>query len=374
VVLVLGLAPALAADTTHTASTPRLAAAAPPVDSAPAAVAPAGPGPLDAALAEARSLRERAARLRAEAAAVKGGSEADRDRAEAAVDLADELEDLAGDLEDEIGDAGGADAAADTSGLRRELHAVRDTIVYVTKKGVSEFLAGFRGIRSSPRDRGFGASAAFSVQVLALDMKPVYDLFRTNPGLLQLGLPIYDSYETTVLLGGEGRAGVGHGIRIGGAGWGGHITRSATRTVTVDSAEVDSVYAAQIHVGHGGLLVEKAFVTSRFTWVLGGIFGGGALSVEIWRGTDRDILRRPEAMEDTDEEAAIVLESGYLYFELHGGGSVSILPWLHLGLDLTCPFFVSPRGFSDNLGRELSGSYFSFSPGARIRIVLGNIG
>lgn len=337
---------------------------------------------LDRVLAKIQDLRVRAARLRQKAAAPG----VDPAQAEQARDLADDLDDIADDLADDIGELVQESMEKPSLGddIRREIKSVADTIVYLTKSSVRDFVGSFRrgshkGENETARRRGYGGGLGFQLAVHALDMGPLYELFQSNQTLRDMRLPIYDSYETVLLFGGTGYAAIGNGVRVGGAGWGGSLSRSRTTTVNTGTATVDSVYGAEIGLGMGGFMLEKAWAVKRMTFVAGGTIGAGGMGVTLHRGESQDLLGGNDPWDfanwqDEAGDAADEIGSGFLYLEAHGSFMYSILPWLHMGVDISCPVFVSPGGFQDMLDRSLSGSYYSVSPGGRLRIVLGNVG
>ncbi len=248
-------------------------------------------------------LRDRAADLRETAGSIDTLSMADRQRAKRIDELAAELEELAEELAVEVQEAlqqtREPGPAEDTESASTEVH---DTVVYVMRSTVEELVGD--GARKPPtplemRKNGYGGGLSLSYTVLALDMTPVYDLIQSLPELKRLGLPIYDSYETMGMFGIMGYAGIGNGMRIGGAAWGGDVERSISRetTVTGTTTSVDSVFRAEVEVRYGGLFLEKAFAVRRFSLLAGGVIGGGSMDLAITRTegeeeTGRTLLRR----------------------------------------------------------------------------------
>jgi hypothetical protein len=113
-------------------------------------------------------------------------------------------------------------------------------------------------------------------------------------------------------MGGTGYGGLGNGLRIGGSG------RSSTRSFT--RILRDTTWELATKVSWGGLLVEKAGVHEKMNYIIGGMFGGGSISVQR-RSSSGSIF---DAI-DFDDDAAEV-SAGLLMLEGHGGFTCSLTP------------------------------------------------
>ncbi len=248
------------------------------------------------------------------------------------------------------------------SPYRREIRAMKDTILVLTREGTKDFLGSFRGQGRNARERGFGGALGVSPSVYAVHMKPVYDLVQRYPDLRNIGFNIDDGYGMFVLMGGLGYGAVGNGLRIGGGGRGGSNDFTRTRN--------DTTYTLEVGVGFGGFMLEKAFVRRNANFFIGGMLGGGGLNIELreYHGLFQTIGR------SGDDLPIGTADASYLLLELHTGITYTLLSWLHIGGDISVPAFLSPSGFKVQSSASAGDGFVTFNPGIRIRIMFGNIG
>jgi hypothetical protein len=254
-------------------------------------------------------------------------------------------------------------ATADSSNpgrYRQTLRAIKDSVLVLTRRGTSDLLQSFSGQKRTSRERGYGGGLGFSMGAYAIDVRPVNELIAANPQLSGIGFDINPSFEIFVLTGGLGYGGLGNGIRIGGGGYGG--SRSFTQIFH------DTTWVLQLGVGWGGVLVEKAFVRDKMNYFVGGMFGGGrlTLSQSFRSGGLFDV-------QNFDQHSGSV-NAGFLMLEGHGGFTYSVLSWLHIGIDVSAPAFYSPGGFKSPGDISITNSFFSVNPGVKVRLIFGNIG
>jgi hypothetical protein len=65
--------------------------------------------------------------------------------------------------------------------------------------------------------------------------------------------------------------------------------------------------------------------------------------------------------------------AAFLLAELHGGFTYTFLPWLHLGVDVGVPAFISSNGFRQS-SRGITDSFYTVNPMGRLRLLFGNLG
>ena len=126
----------------------------------------------------------------------------------------------------------------------------------------------------------------------------------------------------------------------------------------------DSILVLQVHTGFGGLFVEKVFLRKNFNLFVGGMLGGGKITV-----TPRWDTGAFESVFHISKEEESRAEANYAGVELHTGFTVTLLPWLHVGTDVNGLFLMSVNGFG-----ETGNSFINVNPGLRLRLVFGNLG
>ncbi|MBD3315714.1 MAG: hypothetical protein GF344_08005 [Chitinivibrionales bacterium] len=252
------------------------------------------------------------------------------------------------------------DTVGDEKHLRDEIEAYRDTVVHLTREGVSAFLSSFSGKRRSARERGYGGGGGLHTGIFAVNLNPVKEVIAMEKDLRTLDFPIHGRYESFLLTGGLGYGGIGNGIRIGGGG------RSGSRSFTARVNDTTTT-SLDIEVGYGGFMAEKCFVRDRLNIIAGGMFGGGSIKVQrvfgagIWHEID------------TNDDAAEI-QAGFMLLEAHGAVTWTLRSWFHVGGGISLPFFFAPAGFSNTAGTSITGGFTSVGPGLHLRIVFGNIG
>ncbi len=228
-----------------------------------------------------------------------------------------------------------------------------DTLKLKTKESAKAFLQSFSGAKRNTRERGYGGAMgpAFAVQAINVEDAVAF-LERDN----SLGsYAISGDYETFLLSGGVIYGGIGNGIRVGGAGWGG--SRSFI-------SNEDSDKSVSLGLGFGGFLLEKCFVKKNVNIMVGGILGAGGFTLKPREITDSFFDK------DTDYVEATV---AFMLVELHSGITYSMKSWMHFGLDFTAPFFISPSGYEIN-DISVTNGFATINPGLRIKLVFGNLG
>jgi hypothetical protein len=252
-----------------------------------------------------------------------------------------------------------ADSSADSNSYHQTLRAIKDSVLVLTRKGANNLLESFAGQTRNSRERGYGGGLGPTLGVHAVSMKPVNELIANSSQLSDAGFAM-NSYEIFVMMGGTAYGGLGNGVRIGGGGFGGQ--RSFTALYN------DTTWGLQLSVSWGGILLERAFVRSKLNYFLGGFCGGGKLSLKrnFQSGGIFNLV-------DIDQNS-VTVAARFVLLEGHGGFTYSLLPWMHLGMELSAPLMYSPGGFKSPGDIGLTNSFISVSPGLRLRLMFGNIG
>jgi hypothetical protein len=229
----------------------------------------------------------------------------------------------------------------------------RDTVFVIRTGDAGELAEDSRKAARKITEKGFGLAGVVLQGVHAIKIEPAMDLAASiRPGL-RWDINSF-AYEPFFLSGGMGYVGVGNGVRLGGGGMHGN------RSFVSAPFSGDSVASLTVDVNFGGFLIEKALRVNNSTMIGGGYIGGGALKAEMGIG---EFLE-----EDVDMGS---FEARFLYTELHGAYTYSILPILHLGLGASVPLFFSSDGF---VPYNAGSGFVSVNPGLHLRIVIGNLG
>lgn len=233
---------------------------------------------------------------------------------------------------------------------------------------------------NNPSSSGFGGGGGPSFGYYYMDMEPVkYILDRervnTNSALYGLGVNIKDR-EIFGCAGGYGFGGVGSGIRIGGGGWG--------MTETFSTYSADGVTPAdkkiEISYGFGGLMIDKAFVAGKHTIVTGIMLAGGGVNIEIQKAVtsngsifsnESDLFDNSDPFDYEDGESIGDAAFGYFAGEFKLGYSYSLTSWMHLGAEGALQMSHTNSDLAEFNGFR---SFSTINPGARLRLVFGNLG
>jgi hypothetical protein len=211
------------------------------------------------------------------------------------------------------------------------------------------------------RVQGFGGAGGPIPAMLMIKMKPVALVIGREQGLSDKKFTIDWGWDPFFMMGGMGYGGLGHGVRIGGGGWGGSNRYVSERF----GPNRDSTIQLDVHVGYGGFIIEKAFVKDRMNYMFGTLMGGGSIRIS------KRVLDNSESSAFIDfegEEKPETAEAKCFVLQAYGGGTYTTLPWFHIGLDGNCALFLSSDGFYSSQG------FATLNPGIRLRIIFGNIG
>lgn len=212
---------------------------------------------------------------------------------------------------------------------------------------------------SKSRAQGYGGGVVIQPLLIVLKMKPVYELAHNDQVLRKWTFPeLTEGYEPVLATGALVYGGVGRGLRVGVGGWGAE-TYFGSR-----EEKSDSLMVLKVATLYGGLLLEKVFLRNNLNIFAGGMLGGGKLKVD--RGyQSSDAFKAVWDLEEGKTERAEAVIAG---LEIHGGLTVTVLPWMHIGGDLNGLVMFSVNGFGTGNG------FITANPGVRLRITLGNLG
>jgi hypothetical protein len=215
------------------------------------------------------------------------------------------------------------------------------------------------------RAQGYGGGVIIQPMMLGVQMKPVKNFALKNISLRSYRFSgIEESYRPVLVMGAFAYGGVGNGLRIGFGGWSGDSYYEGERV----DGNLDTVMILNLRISFGGMLVEKAILHKNINFLFGGVIGGGTLSLKRSLQLD-NAFNSLKDLEQLDYKSNYT-EASFAAVELHSGFTATILPWMHLGMDLNSLFSFSVSGFK-GLG---SRGFTTVNPGVRVRIVLGNLG
>jgi len=206
-----------------------------------------------------------------------------------------------------------------------------------------------------------GGAGGVANRVAAFNMTPVVGLAQSDSRFTGIVFPsLMSRYHGLSMSGGFGYGGIGNGVRIGAAWYSG----STKFFSTPDAA--NAVTALQVYTGTGGLLIEKMGSLENWNVFLGSIIGGGWVSVGKTTAYDGEkSLSSDNWVFDRNNNAI----AGILALELHGGATYSILPWMHIGGEVSATSYYS-NGFSRGTGA----AFFGILPQIGFRLAFGNLG
>jgi hypothetical protein len=281
---------------------------------------------------------------------------ADEDLSDQIDDEIDVLEDKIDELEDRIEELQKAKSGSRT----------QDTIdaEYIFNR-INEKRIIFSEKVSKSRAQGFGGGVIIQPMILGVKMKPIKKFALQNSSLRQYSFSdLQSKYNPVLVMGAFGYGGVGNGLRIGFGGWGGDAYYEGDRV----DGNMDSVMILNLQTSFGGMFLEKALIHKNLNFVFGGVIGGGKYSLKRSVQSD-NAFNSFDAWDNTDDDSNEA-KATFAGLEMHSGLTVTVLPWMHFGLDLNTLFSFSVSGF-----RGLGGTGFTtVNPGVRLRIVLGNLG
>jgi hypothetical protein len=238
-----------------------------------------------------------------------------------------------------------------------------DTILVLTNKTIKNFMKNFTTKYRGSRGRGYGGCIGFSPGVYGIVMAPIRSLVERVGTLKSIGFNLSDDYKMMNLPGGLLYGGLGNGMRIGLEGRGG--------SASYWKEKVDTTFFLDISLGYGGLLLEKAFVTKDFNFIIGGLAGVGGMSVKSNHAVGTSGFNdNSNDNGKTDGSASAVI----MIVQMHLGFTYSFLPWIHIGLETVLPAFISSGGFQGSSGRNITDGFTTLNFGAQLRLVLGNLG
>ena len=237
----------------------------------------------------------------------------------------------------------------------------KDTVYTITKPDPQEIALSFRGRLDALRERGFGGGGGPVWGVYAINISPIkalIDADATQRGK-DFGFNQF-SYEPFIMSGAMGFGGLGNGLRLGGFGIDGE------RIFTSKPYNGDSVSVLTVRISSGGFLIEKAMVKNRFNYVTGGYLGGGSMSVRM---RDSDGMLSSFTRDTSSYSQENGTNASFASIELHGACTYTVYRFMHVGLGVSVPMFISTNGFE-----TYQSQFFTVNPSLQIKVIFGNLG
>ena len=228
-----------------------------------------------------------------------------------------------------------------------------------------------------PYDQKIGGSGVLEFGLTQLDLGPIKKIVEED--LDKDGFNFNQNvFSTLGLIGYAGQR--RNGMRVGLGFWAGYnsiysdkwSTQASDSAVSKGSdALIDSIIQLHLVFAHAGLVVERSFkVFNNLNLYAGGMLGGGAMIAAEDRKLTNGAFYKADTStikysdtSDTDIRAAF---APLWAFDIHGGFTYSITKWMHLGIDGSSLFYYSSTGFQSK-----NGSFWTVSPGVKIRLVFG---
>lgn len=208
--------------------------------------------------------------------------------------------------------------------------------------------------------RGFGVGGGPEEGLFAVDIRPFSDLAGRVAPLRGKSFPFGSMhYQPFFMSGGLGFIGIGNGLRLGGGGM------SGERHFLSRPGSNDSAINFCAKINWGGFLIEKSVMAPAYTYIVGGNIGGGAFDAS-WTGTGEGYSIFTERKSSDSDKG---IKASFGYFEVHGGLTYHVLPFMHLSGDLSVPLLISTDGFA-----PFTQDFISVCPGLRLRLIFGNLG
>ncbi len=272
------------------------------------------------------------------------------------------------ELENELKSRGALNSAKQND---KDTIIVADTIVVDQEKQEEKNRAELVLIEINKRlskmgQKGFGGAGGPSIGLGIFSMKPVKDMIKSDIALRNSSSPYYGldfenkikgTYENFLMVGGHGLGGLGNGVRIGGAGYGG------SRTYKSAISNNDSIQELEVNIGYGGVILEKAWSMERSTLAVGTFIGAGGLSTK---------LRSMEYIDfhsDFSESNGIENATSFFATDLHVAFTISLTAWFHVGVETYGLLMATSNGFDNGAG----GGFATFNGGGRLRVLFGNL-
>lgn len=251
--------------------------------------------------------------------------------------------------------------SAKVNSTKEQITIIRETpeTVYVTKKVTSTSLNAnkIENKAKSGRERGIGFSGGFYNGLGMINLNPVKD-YLSNPRVFsKYSFNISNvGYELFPISGGTFYAGIGNGIRIG------FSSMNGERNFSSNSIS-DTMINLKTEVHYNTFLLEKCIIDDKFNYLVGACLGTGQMSVEY------ESIRNPSVFYSSVNYGSAEITSQFGCFEIHGGATYTVLPFVHIGGEISLPTFISYEGFPFD-----ANEYFTVNPVIKLKVVFGNLG
>lgn len=309
------------------------------------------------------SLQARASALESEAAALEG-----------------QLESLSGG--DSVDSRDGL--ANELARLEKELGAVRELVngafeeVYEqlteTKAYIDEKVEAESGETDALRpQRRHAGACVVTFEYAHLDMDPIKKFLRTD---ISLKDKEFSQLSNQIMMVGlMGYYSTENNVRIGNGIFGGYKSYQSEvyAQMKLDSLGdeiglVDSLVTLRVIPVYAGFICEKAFVYDVVTFY-GGMMLGGNMTIIV---KEEQEYHQNSLFFGTDEDrkgAVSVAFAPAVAWDFHGGFTVSLAKYVHLGIDGVMRFAYAYEGFGPYFG-----DFLSVSPVVRLRLSFGSAG
>lgn len=306
----------------------------------------------------ADSLQARAAALESEAAALEGQLETSVDSREG---LTGELARLEKELE--------AVRELVTVALQEVHEKLTETKVYIDEK--VEVAGGDADeLRSQRKHAG---ACVMTFEYAQLDMDPLKKFLRTD---ISLKDKAFNQFSSQIMMVGlMGYYSTENNVRLGNGIFGGYksyqsevYTRMKLDSLGDEVGMVDSLVTLRVIPVYAGFICEKAFVYDAVTFH-GGMMLGGNMTIVVKE--EQEYHQNSlffGADEDRNGTVSVALAPAVAW-DFHGGVTLSLAKYVHLGIDGVMRFAYAYEGFGPYFG-----DFLSVSPAVRLRLAFGSAG
>ncbi len=239
----------------------------------------------------------------------------------------------------------------------------KDTVYTIKQPDPETVSKSFRQRLNDLRVRGFGGGGGPVWDVYAINIAPVVTLLKADKALSSRDFGFNNfNEEPFIMKGGMGFGGLGNGLRLGGIGL------SGERKIVSDHFSGDSAILLTVKVNTGGFLIEKAMVHDRMNYVAGGYIGGGSMqaSVQTISGKISSFTRDSDTPSKENPQPST---ASFASLELHGAVTYTLYAFMHVGLGLSMPVFISTNGFE-----TYPSQFVTVNPGLQLKVIFGNLG
>lgn len=216
-----------------------------------------------------------------------------------------------------------------------------------------------------------GMGGGLALGGIYMDMKPIKNLFREK----ELNIPAnFSSREPMFMIGGFGFGGFIDGVRVGGGGYSANMefrSEKKGETLIMETGTVkeitlpDTTIIADVGIAYGGFIIGRAWVKNKHSFHFQTLIGAGSQDITIEKRASSGTFSNDDDDDDKFGEPR-EYESKFFACDLQFGYTKSIMPWFHIGAEVSGLIMYSRRGFTYD-------SYGSINPSAKVRFVFGSL-